>query len=136
MDNTRKQNIEELMRKYYKAYDILAELPNDAISKLSTPALKTNSLKDKIVVDAMRIIAEVEPFLEKLGIDESEFLVALYGGNDGGSCLAEKIADDKGISRRSVFNKKRDILCKLDALLPQKLSENERAELFAKRWHR
>ena len=124
------------MRKYYKAYNVLTDLSIDTISKLSTPALKTNSLKDKIVVDAMRTIAEVEPFLEKLCIEESEFLVALYGGNDGGSCLAEKIADDKGISRRSVYNKKRDILCKLDALLPQKLSESEREGLFAKRWHR
>ena len=135
MDKFRRIEIEESVRKYYKAYNVLADLPEEIIHRLYVTTPNPNSLKDKVALDAMRAIAVVEPFLEKLSFEEEAMLMELFSTDECKRGQADRIAGDKGISRRSVFNRKHDILQKLDAWLPHNLSDEERAELFAKRWH-
>jgi len=135
MDKFRRNEIEESVRKYYKAYNVLADLPEKIIHRLCVSAPNPNSLKDKVALDAMRAIAVVEPFLEKLSFEEEAMLMELFSTDECKRGQADRIAGDKGISRRSVFNRKHDILQKLDTWLPHNLSDEERAELFAKRWH-
>ena len=134
VDKFRKGEIEEAVRKYYKAYDLLADIPKEAVHKLRSSSPNLDSLKDKLTVDAMRSIAEVEPFLDGLSCDEQDLLMELFSTDECKRGQADRIACEKGISRRSMFNRKRDVLRKLDALLPQNPTTGERDAMFARRW--
>jgi len=92
------------------------------------------SRTEMLVGKALQMIAELDPSVDALSITDIELLAELYGSDETVRHQAEKIAMEKGITLRTVYRMRLDILGKINKTLPSVLSESEKNRFFERRW--
>ncbi len=123
MDKTRIQEIERMLKGYFAAYNCLTAVPNEVIQKMRGLGVEPTNATERLVSKALSNIAMLDPSIDKLSIAEFQLLAELYDSDETVRHQAERLADEKGMTLRTLYRARLDILEKIDRILFAPLSD-------------
>lgn len=134
MDKARTQQLEQMLKDYFTGYNYLSGAPEHVVRKMKDKRIIPATVVERLVSKALRAIAELEPYIEKLNIVDMQLLSEIYDSNESIKHQVESVAASRYSSPRTVYRMRLDILEKIDSHMPSALSDEERDNLFDARW--
>lgn len=130
------QELEKRLAEYFAAYKCLSDAPSGVVQKMKHTRFgsKPDNVTEKVVGKAMTVIAEIDPYIEGLSLSEYELLSELYDTDKPVKDQVERIANEKGLTLRTVYRTRLEILEKLLKTMPREVSESEKVAIYEKRW--
>lgn len=125
MDKTRIQGIERMLKGYFAAYNCLTAVPNEVIQKMRGIGAEPTNTTEMLVSKALSNIAMLDPSIDKLSIAEFQLLAAIYDSDETVRHQAEMLAEEKGMTLRTLYRTRLDVLEKIDKTLSAQLSDAE-----------
>lgn len=134
MEKVRIQEIERMLKGYFAAYNCLSTVPNEVVQKMKSASITPANTTEMLVGKALSNIAELGPGIDRLSIAEFQLLAELYDSDETVKHQAEKLAMDKGMTLRTLYRMRLDVLEKINETLSAGLSEAEKRAAFERRW--
>ena len=134
MEKNRIQKLEQILKDFFAAYGCLTNSPDETVQRMKLNHTSPQNRKEMLICKALQIIAELDPSIDALSITETEMLAELYDSTETVRHQAETLAKNKGVTLRTVYRMRLDLLEKIDKTLSIVLSDSDRQRCFETRW--